>query len=205
MAMRMEAMKNALLLGVSGHGRKICPLFAVVVKKSELVGADPVEFAFEILSERFDLFLRRLHHKSGDNQRGLIIFDKASAEPRIQSMAREFKRRRGGTKHYADVPMFLDSKASRLIQLADLVSFAIYRKFSAGDDELFQIIEPFFDAEGGVVHGLHVHESASVARTPLAAPSQPVAATIFVESHSTFVEAVMTTAPPEPSPAADPC
>jgi|GEM_PF-3408749 len=64
--------------------------------------------------------------------------------------------------------MFLDSRASRMIQLADLVSFATYRKFSAGDNELFDLVQPYFDAEGGVAHGLFVMDGpphATVAAT----------------------------------------
>lgn len=51
--------------------------------------------------------------------------------------------------------MFLDSKASRLIQLADLVAFALYRHHEAGDSRYFEIIESCFDSEGGVIHGLY--------------------------------------------------
>ena len=86
----------------------------------------------------------------------------------VQSLAREFKGGPLGTKNYADVPMFLDSRASRMIQLADLVSFATYRKFSAGDNELFDLVQPYFDAEGGVAHGLFVMDGpphATVAAT----------------------------------------
>lgn len=155
-AHRLEAIKDALRLGVDGAGRPACTLFAVVIRKSALGGVDPVEFAFGKLSSQFDLFLRRRYLKHKDKQRGLIIFDKTSTEPRIQTLAREFKGGPLGTKNYADVPMFLDSRASRMIQLADLVSFATYRKFSAGDSELFDVVRPFFDAEGGVVHSLFV-------------------------------------------------
>jgi Protein of unknown function (DUF3800) len=54
------------------------------------------------------------------------------------------------------VPLFLDSKASRLIQLADLIAYAVFRHFEKGDNRFFPIIEPRFDSEGGVVHGLHI-------------------------------------------------
>jgi len=54
-----------------------------------------------------------------------------------------------------DVPVFLDSRASRLIQLADLVSYAIFRKYEHNDESLYSVIEGCFDAEGGVKHGLY--------------------------------------------------
>ncbi len=87
-----------------------------------------------------------------------MIFDKSKTEARIQTLAREFKysgHSWGKTRNYAEVPVFLDSRASRLIQLADLVSFAVYRKFESGDSEYFDLIKPHFDREGEVIHGLY--------------------------------------------------
>ena len=55
----------------------------------------------------------------------------------------------------ADVPLFVDSRATRIIQYADLVAYALWRKFEKGDDEFFDVISDAFDREGGVVHGLH--------------------------------------------------
>lgn len=55
----------------------------------------------------------------------------------------------------ADVPFFVDSKATRGIQYADLVAYALWRKYERGDGEFFDGIANWFDSEGGVVHGLH--------------------------------------------------
>lgn len=155
---RLRAIEDALRLGIVKNVGKGVRLFGAVVKKTALVGVDPVEHAFEQLTSRFDLFLKRLYAKHNDPQRGLMLFDKSSTEIRIQTLAREFKfagHRWGQTKNYAEVPVFLDSKASRLIQLADLVAFALYRHHEAGDSRFFDIIKPCFDSEGGVVHGLY--------------------------------------------------
>ncbi len=51
--------------------------------------------------------------------------------------------------------MFVDSKASRLTQLADLVAYALFRHFDRADSKYYQMIAHRFDAEGGVVHGLY--------------------------------------------------
>jgi len=48
---------------------------------------------------------------------------------------------------------YLDSRASRLIQLADLVAYAVFRHCDAGDSRFFDVIRRDFDAEGGIVHG----------------------------------------------------
>ncbi|WP_233079207.1 DUF3800 domain-containing protein [Rheinheimera soli] len=158
---RLSALDKVLQDAVVAHHGRSLRLFGAVVKKSALVGVDPVEHAFEQLVSRFDLFLKRVYQKYDDPQRGLMILDKSSTEMRIQNLAREFKysgHTWGQTKNYAEVPVFLDSKASRLIQLADIVAYAIFRNFEHNDPRWFDIIKHCFDAEGGVTHGLYVKE-----------------------------------------------
>lgn len=87
---RLQAIKDALQV-VANHYPKGVRLFGAVVRKSSLAGEDPVEHAFEQLASRFDLFLKRLHKKHQDTQRGLMLFDESSTEQRIQTLAREFK------------------------------------------------------------------------------------------------------------------
>ena len=155
---RHAAMVEALQQGVVMNARGVT-LFGVAVRHGSLGrGESPVEYAFEQLSSRFDQYLMRLHHK-GDSQRGIMIMDKSSTERKIQSLAREFKHSGhtwGRTKNYAEVPLFLNSQSSRLIQLADLVAYAIYRHLAHSDDSLYQVIANSFDQESGDVHGFHV-------------------------------------------------
>lgn len=130
---RIQAVKDALHLLVESHPTN--RLFASVVRKSRVSPVDPVEFAFEQLSSRFDHYLRRLH-KVGDTHRGVVVFDKSTYETTIQSLATDFRtvgHTWGVLRNLAEVPLFLDSKASRLIQLADLVAYAVFRKYERGD------------------------------------------------------------------------
>lgn len=156
---RVQAIKDALKVGICDRPENAVRLFGAVIKKAAVAGKDPVDMAFEQLCNRFDLFLRRRYAKNGDPQRGIILFDKASTETRIQTLARDFKASGhswGKTMNYAEVPVFLDSKASRLIQLADLVSFALYRFYEHNDNAFYDVIKHRFDQEGGVEHGLYV-------------------------------------------------
>lgn len=157
---RVQAMLDSLDVCVGQRHPRDVRLFASVIRKAAVPGQDPVELAFEQLCSRFDHFLaRRNRDKPNDAQRGIILFDKSATERRIQTMARDFKYEGhtwGRTYNYAEVPVFLDSKASRLIQLADLVSYAIFRHFERGDDLLWEKIQHCFDAEGGVNHGLYI-------------------------------------------------
>ncbi|WP_084128729.1 DUF3800 domain-containing protein [Cellvibrio mixtus] len=158
---RLTAIKTALKAGIADYHSKGVNLFGVVIRKQILVGVDPVEYAFEQLSSRFDLFLKRQHNKYNDPQRGIIIFDNSTTEQRIQTLAREFKytgHTWGKTSNYAEVPVFLDSKASRLIQLADLAAYALFRFYEYEDPSFYNVIKHCFDSEGGVLHGLHVRQ-----------------------------------------------
>ena len=115
-----------------------------------------MEIAFEDLLQRFDLYLGRLHSK-GDTQRGLLILDKTTQETTLQQLAikfRTFGTQWGAIQYLADTPLFIDSRASRVIQLADHVAYAVFRRYQASDAQYFDIIANKFDQEGGVVHGL---------------------------------------------------
>jgi len=56
-------------------------------------------------------------------------------------------------RNLSEVPMFNDSRASRLVQLADLVAYSVYRHHKHGDGQFFDIISDRFDKHDGVVHG----------------------------------------------------
>jgi len=156
---REQAIKDALQLAIASQSFNNVRLFGSVVNKSKLSGVDPVFQSFEQVTSRFDMFLQRRHTKYNDTQRGIMLCDESSAENRIQTLAREFKYNGhsfGKTRNYSEVPVFLNSKASRLIQLADLVAYAMFRHYELGDSQYFDIFKNRFDSDGGIVHGLHL-------------------------------------------------
>ncbi|MEN0108068.1 MAG: DUF3800 domain-containing protein [Pseudomonas sp.] len=153
---RIQAIIDCLSIIARSNGA--IRLFASVIERGAHGDDDPIKNCFEQLASRFDMYLARLHSQ-GDSQRGVAIFDKSTTEKSIQNLARSFKHDGhsfGRIRNFAEVPLFLDSKASRMIQLADLVAFAIYRYFQAGDSQFYSVIERCFDSFGGVRHGLHV-------------------------------------------------
>ena len=96
-------------------------------------------------------------HRQGDTQRGLIIFAKSTYESTIQNLATDFRtygHSWGVLRNLSEVPLFIDSRASRLTQLADLVAYAAFRKYEHGDDSFFKGVESRVDSEGGILHGL---------------------------------------------------
>ncbi len=144
----------------AGHGlRGHWAAFGIVVNKAAVSPRDPVEYAFEQLCSRFDQFLSR-QKRDGQAQRGLMILDRSTRETRLQELATTFRRDGhswGKLRNIVDVPFFVDSRASRAIQYADLVTYAMWRKFERGEPALFDVIADKFDSSGGIVHGL-LHE-----------------------------------------------
>ncbi len=138
-------------------------LFAVAVDKAAVGPEDPVLLAFEEICNRFNLFLQRNQNRTGESQRGLIVMDESKHEQPLQALARHFRvngARWGNFKNLAEVPFFVDSRASRLVQLADLVAYATFRKYEFQDGRFFDDMIPKFDSDGGVIHGL-VHRRAA--------------------------------------------
>jgi len=154
---RREQMINQALATIL-DGQTALQLFAMVIDKRGASPRDPVEMAFEEISNRFNLFLQRLNTKRpNDQQKGLMIMDESRHEGALQTLARDFRvhgARWGHFRNLAEVPLFVDSNASRLVQLADLVARATWRKYEHQDGRFFDQLIPKFDADGGVIHGL---------------------------------------------------
>jgi hypothetical protein len=150
---RIDAYREAL--DIIGQSRQVA-VFAAVVHKAAVSPEDPMEFAFEAICNRFDRFLGRLHH-CGNTQRGPIILDESSYETSLQKLAHNFKthgHRWGQLYNFSDVPLFVNSKATRMIQYADMVAHAVRRYYENGDARFIDVFSRRFDQVGGVLHGL---------------------------------------------------
>jgi Protein of unknown function (DUF3800) len=136
-------------------------LFACAVHKTSFPNEDPVALAFENLCQRFEMFLAR-KRQQGDQQRGLLVLDNTTHETSLRGLSREFRKvgtRWGSVRNIADTPFFVDSKASRLVQIADHVAYSVFRRYNSGDAQYFDIIASRFHEVDGVIHGL-VHKCA---------------------------------------------
>lgn len=150
---RRKAIKD--VLGILAKARNTVA-FACAVHKLSFPNEDPVELAFEDLCSRFDMQLGR-HYQAGERHRGLIILDKTSYETSLQRLALTF--RDAGTKwrnlrNISEIPLFVDSRPSRTIQLADHVAYAVFRMYERDDLTYFKTIQDQFDTHDGTVHGL---------------------------------------------------
>jgi hypothetical protein len=154
---RRLAVLDALRVAAQSHKSNV--LFGICKDKRAARSLDFVSECFEEICNRFDRYLGRLH-KGGDTQRGIIIFDKASYETKVQGLATNFRtigHSWGVIRNLSEVPLFLDSRASRLIQLADIIAWAIRRKHEKGESEFFDIIEHRFDSDGARQHGFQYY------------------------------------------------
>jgi hypothetical protein len=130
-------------------------LFGVARAPGAVPQADPMERCFEELFLRFTEMLVR----HGQDSAGIVVADEAKYEKLLQPIVTGWREAgtRGGQlqrlRRLAEVPLFVDSKATRLIQMADFVAHFVNRYYNAQDATLLAML-PAFDTNGGVMHGL---------------------------------------------------
>lgn len=145
------------VLEILAESHESVQAFACAVHKPSFPGRDAMEMAFEDLCSRFDICLKRMHVEQSNSQRGLIILDKSTYETSLQKMALNFKSlgtQWGSINNLAEVPLFVDSRSSRIVQLADHIAYSVFRRYERGDTKYLDIILSKFDNREGVLHGL---------------------------------------------------
>ena len=134
-------------------------LFGIAMQKSDFPKASPIQRTCEEMAGHFDAYLMSLEIADAqqEKQRGLMIFDQSRHERTVQALMAQYRTTGasfGRVKHLADVPLFTDSKITRMLQLADFVAYAIYRRYQSSDAQFLDMILPRFNESGGVLHGL---------------------------------------------------
>jgi hypothetical protein len=79
-------------------------------------------------------------------------------EKDMQALHRTFKQvghTTGKLRNFAEVPMFVDSKSTRLIQLADSIAYWVFRHYARLDEWAWPQIFPFMARLGNRRTGLH--------------------------------------------------
>jgi hypothetical protein len=158
---RVALMKK--IYKIIGHEQKGVVLFGVALSKHDMPRAAPIQKTCEEMAGHFDAYLQSLEADEEEKQRGLMIFDKSRHEKTVQALMTEYRTTGasfGRVRHLAEVPLFTDSKITRMLQLADFVAYAIYRRFESSDAQFFDMILPRFVESGGIIHGL-VHLNAN--------------------------------------------
>ena len=131
-------------------------LFSVVIDRGFQAVSDLVGRAFEELCNRFDLYLTRLH-KEQNEQRGLMILDDSRYEDRLKQLLAIYRTtgtRYGTVFNLPECPVFTESSTTRMLQLADFCSWAVFRRYERGDTSHLDTIINKFDNADGIIHGL---------------------------------------------------
>ena len=139
-------------------------LFACAVEKdwAKANNVEAYEYAFEQIVSRFDMFMGRINRAAdkagGEEQRGVLVLAESSYKKTLAVLARKLQTvgTRWGTslRNITDVPFFASPIETRLLQLADFCSNAVYGRYHSGLTLDFDRIAPKFDQFDGVVHGL---------------------------------------------------
>ena len=109
--------------------------------------------AFEDLVSRFQFFLSQKYNtllcsrQKKEKVNGMIIFDKNIYESSIQRQSNNFiiyGTRYREINSLREVPLFVNSNESRVVQLADHIAYAVFRRYNAQDHTYYSVIERQF-------------------------------------------------------------
>ena len=153
---RVEIIKK--VLHALDRAKKDIVIFACAVHKASYPQEDVVIHAYEEITSRFNRYLQRISEDPNQKQRGILVLDKSSYETGLQNLASQIRKEgnRWGSymKEIVEVPLFVDSKASRIVQLADHIAYAVFRRYNANDITYMNVIETRFDEMEGKICGL---------------------------------------------------
>ena len=101
---------------------------------------------FSDVTIRFNSFLTRQFDVNKPNK-GLVVIDQAHEE-RYRELFSEFKKQGtlyGSIRNIVDIPYFARSKDTRMLQLADLVAYSLFRLYENRDSVFYNHIKYKFD------------------------------------------------------------
>jgi hypothetical protein len=165
---KRRAVMADLCLAVANQGG-LCLFASVIEKTDQLHGEAAVKAATEEICVAFDRFLVR-KHKSGDSQRGLIVFAEGQYHKRNRVWVKDFREmgtRVGALNNLSDIPYFATPKETRLLQVADLVAHGVFRMYERNDPSMVRAFSHKFDVSAGIKYGIvHVTDNRPTCECP---------------------------------------
>jgi hypothetical protein len=134
------------------NGWKDCHLFAECTDKTAFGGTPPptppFEEAFAQVVTRFQFCLNEA------NDYGMLVQDRNdTVASRLTELMRRFHERgtryTGSIPRLIETPLFVDSRLTSMVQVADVCAYATRRYFENGEEELFNLVYPKFRRRGG--------------------------------------------------------
>lgn len=115
------------------------------------------ETAFQELMSRFQFFLVNKGQYDGCTYSGLTVTDNnQSIEKKLTSLSRRLHLRGtrwGNIPNIVETPLFVNSETTCMVQLADLIAYAIRRHIEKGETDLFNHIFSRVDKAGSAIVG----------------------------------------------------
>lgn len=130
-------------------------IFADAERKAANVGDED-----RILEHAFEQVVTRFHHymERQDVEVGLIVQDQnETAARRLTQIARKYHARGtafGQVSRLVETPLFVDSRLTSMVQLADLCAYAVRRNFENGETDLLDRFYDRFDRAAGKLVGI---------------------------------------------------
>jgi hypothetical protein len=122
-------------------------IFSTIMDISQVTNSNQAVFdTFQEVCQRFSYMLTRFQPP----QKGLLIIDQAH-EAQYREMLREFQTtgtKYGYTHNIIDVPYFGRAVHTRMIQLADFITYAAFQYYEHNDKTFFDVIKARFDRRG---------------------------------------------------------
>lgn len=167
-AERIEFYKQCLSV-FHGPSKNNLRCFGIIIEKGVDLNQDVAEHCYEQMCSRFNSYLQRLYlRESGPStrhrHRGLLVVDESKYEGLFQKLSAEYRvngTKWGNLRNLAEVPLFASSEASRLIQLADMVSYALWQRYERDEDQYFKTFVSAFDYSDSIYHGIYHKRLAS--------------------------------------------
>jgi hypothetical protein len=112
---RVQATADVLRLLKASRARPV--IFAAVIEKGQMLrAADILPYCYEVVAAKVDLFLARKYRQRKEAARGILVLDRnRDQEANMQALHRTFKNighTNGKLRNFAEVPLFVDSKAT---------------------------------------------------------------------------------------------
>lgn len=133
-------------------------VFSTILNITQATRAnDDLSKVFSDIASRFNIFLAR-GYRRGPKNKGMIIIDHAHEEKYMDFFQgyRDNGTPYGTIHHVVDIPYFARGKDTRMIQLADLCAYAVFRRYEHEDFTYFDYIKTKFDRRSrkGRIDGL---------------------------------------------------
>lgn len=126
--------------------------------RSRVSAGGMYEDCFQQVVTRYQAFLENRGNFEGKNLLGLLVSDNnESINRKLTGLMRKFHSSGTfwrGIDKVIETPLFVDSKLTSMIQVADLIAYAVRRFFDNNDAELIDAISARFDRVKGKVVGV---------------------------------------------------